>query len=181
MDISAQIESLLFYKGDLVDKEELGRILDVSYEEVEQGIRTLQETLRGRGIRLMESAGKVELRTAPEMAACIETLRKNELNKDLGKAGLETLSILLYKHPISRAEIDYIRGVQSTAILRNLSLRGLIERIPNPKDQRGYLYQPTTELLGYLGIEHAKHLPEYEAVQKELEAFQENTDNTHHE
>ena len=68
------------------------------------------------------------LGTAPQMSATVETLTKEELMKDLGKAGLETISIILYKGPISRAEIDYIRGVQSNFILRNLLVRGLIEK-----------------------------------------------------
>jgi segregation and condensation protein B len=72
--------------------------------------------------------------------------------KDLGKAGLETLSIILYQGPISRAEIDYIRGVNSNFILRNLLIRGLIERVENPHDQRSFLYKPTLELISYLGL-----------------------------
>jgi len=112
------------------------------------------------------------LGTAPEMGELIEALIKEELSKDLGKAGLETLSIVLYRGPISRSKIDYIRGVSSTFILRNLLVRGLVERVSNPDDQRSFLYKPTFELLSYLGISRIEDLPEYDAVKQELESFQ---------
>jgi chromosome segregation and condensation protein ScpB len=72
---------------------------------------------------------------------------------------------------LSRREIDYILGVNSNFILRNLLVRGLVEKIDNPKDQRSFLYRPTFDLLSYLGISRIDDMPEYSSVKKELEAF----------
>ncbi len=131
----------------------------------------LKEKLSDRGIGLIRKEDEVMLGTVSEMSDLIEEIRKEELTKDLGKAGAETLSIVLYKGPITRAEIDYIRGVNSTFILRNLLIRGLVEKVPNPKDQRSFLYKPTLELLSYLGISGIEELPEFDTVQSEIKTF----------
>jgi segregation and condensation protein B len=109
--------------------------------------------------------------TRQEAAPLIEGLVKEELSRDLGKAGLETLSTVLYKGPISRRDIDYIRGVNSQFILRNLLVRGLIEKITDAKDERRFLYRPTFELLQSLGVSSVSDLPEYAKVQEELTAL----------
>ncbi|MDE1988476.1 MAG: SMC-Scp complex subunit ScpB, partial [Patescibacteria group bacterium] len=103
----------------------------------------------------------------------IETLTREDLVKDLGKTGLETISIILYKGPISRAEIDYIRGARSNFILRNLLMRGLIEKVAKLDDNRAFLYKPSFELLSYLGLSKIEDAPEYAEVKKEFEAAKE--------
>ena len=173
MSTSARIEAILFYKAAPVSVDELARILGVTEEEIQVGLSELENNLGGRGIRLLRKGTEVLLGTAPDASAQIEALIKEELAKDLGKAGLETLSIVLYRGPISRADIDYIRGVNSTFILRNLLIRGLVERIPHPSDQRSYLYQATFELLGYLGVTHIEELPEYKEINTEISALYE--------
>jgi len=113
----------------------------------------------------------VMLGTTKEMSSTIEKLTKEELVRDLGKAGLETLSIVLYQGPISRADIDFIRGVNSQFILRNLLIRGLVERVENPKDARSFLYKTTLSLLAHLGITKIEELPEYSQVRDDIETF----------
>jgi hypothetical protein len=103
----------------------------------------------------------VTLTTVPQVSTLIEKITKEELSKELSKAALETLAIVLYKGPIARSEIDYIRGVNSTFILRNLLIRGLVEKIDNPNDQRSFLYGTTLATLEYLGISSSSELPKY--------------------
>ena len=122
---------------------------------------------------LIRKEDEIQLATSREMSDIIEQIRKDELTKDLGKAGAETLAIVLYKGPVTRAEIDYIRGVNSTFILRNLLIRGLVEKVSNPKDQRSFLYKPTLELLSFLGISNIQDLPQFGEVQDELIKFSE--------
>ena len=100
---------------------------------------------------------------------------KEELNRDLSKASLETLSIVLYKNGVSRSEIDYIRGVNSSFTLRALSVRGLVERILDPKDNRRYLYRPSFELFSFMGIKSVQELPEYGEVNKSIEIAAKNS------
>ncbi len=171
--LSSQIEAVLFFKAEPLSVKRLAQIFKKEEHEIKNAIRELSDELkaRGRGLTLVEWEDEVTLGTSKDVAALIETLTKDELVKDLGKAGLETLSIILYQGPLSRAEIDYIRGVNSNFILRNLLIRGLIERVDNPQDQRSYLYKPTLELISYLGISKISDLPDYDMVRKDIEMF----------
>ena len=127
----------------------------------------------GAVLRVMRNGDELEMRTSPEASTLIEKLTKEELYRDLGKAGLETLSIILYKSPIKRSEIDYIRGVNSSFIIRNLLIRGLIERVTEKEGAgRGFSYKPTIDLLAHLGVAKLEDLPEYAAVKAELAAFE---------
>lgn len=176
LDISAQIEALLFFKGEPVSVEFLARTLNASEDTVRGGILSLERSLPGRGVTLVRNGNEVELRTSPEMGKTLEKLIKDELNKDLGKAGLETLAIVLYRGPITRSEVNYIRGVNSNHILRSLLVRGLIEKVEEKEGEgasRSTIYRPTFDLLSYMGVSSAKDLPEYESIQKSVEIFKE--------
>ena len=133
----------------------------------------MKEELSGHGLVLLEKDDSVMLGTAPEASPLIETLIKEELSRDLGKAGLETLAIVLYEGPLTRADIDYVRGVNSSFILRHLLVRGLVERLPKPGDARTFLYGPTFQLLQYLGATKVENLTEYAKIRQELSAFKE--------
>ena len=172
LTLDSKIEAILFFKAEPVSVKKLAQILNVTEQEIKEGVALLEEKLLDRGIDLLHKDGEVMLGTSPDASAIIEGLVKEELSKDLGKAGLETLSIILYRGPVTRSKIDYIRGVSSTFILRNLLVRGLIERVSNPDDQRSFLYRPTFELLSYLGVSKIEDLPEYEETRKSLEAFE---------
>lgn len=171
MTLDSKIEALLFFKGEAMQIKELAKLLSVDNDTIKEALDKLKEKLSYRGISLIQKEEKVMLATSPEMSELIEQIRKDELVKDIGKAGAETLAIVLYKGPITRAEIDYIRGVNSTFILRNLLIRGLVEKVSNPKDNRSFLYKPTIELLSFLGIKNIKELPEFDIVQDELKKF----------
>jgi segregation and condensation protein B len=123
--LSAQLEAILFWKAEPVSIKKLADLLKVGPESIKEGLKELGDKLQGRGLTLVQTDDEVMLGTAKELSSLIEQLTKEELTRDLGKAGLETLSIVLYQGPISRADIDYIRGVNSQFILRNLLIRGL--------------------------------------------------------
>ncbi len=171
MNISAQLEAILFWKAEPVSIKKLCSLLDVGTDAINSGLQELETALKGRGLTLVRTADEVMLGTAKGISPLIEQLTKEELTRDLGKAGLETLSIILYQGPISRADIDYIRGVNSQFIVRNLLIRGLIERVENPTDARSFLYKTTLQLLSHLGISKIEELPEYEQVRKDIEEF----------
>lgn len=171
LPLSSQIEAILFYKAEPLSMKQLGQIFKCDEKDIRNAIQELREKLKGRGLALVEWEDEIILGTSKDISGLIETLTKEELEKDLGKAGLETLSIILYQGPLSRAEIDYIRGVNSNFILRNLLIRGLIERVENPKDQRSFLYKSSLKLLSYLGLSTITDLPDYEVVRKDIESF----------
>jgi|ERR1035437_542077 segregation and condensation protein B len=171
MTLDAQIEAILFWKAEPVSVKRLSEILEKSEEDIRAAILSLKTALQNRGLTLIELDNEVTLGTAKEISGRIEKLTKDELIKDLGKSGIETLSIVLYQGPILRSEIDYIRGVNSQFIMRNLLVRGLVEKVENPNDRRSFLYKPTLELLAHLGVSALADLPDYENVRKNIEAF----------
>lgn len=163
-----QLESILFYKNEPVSVKDLSAWLGVSEEEVCVGLNSLKQSLYSRGITLLENRGEYSLVTNPDASVLIEKIVKEELSKDLSQASLETLAVILYKTPVTRKEIEYIRGVNVSFSLRNLLLRGLIEKIPSKLDERIFLYTPTIDALKYLGITSVKDLPGYTEIVREI-------------
>ncbi len=166
-----QIEGLLFALGKSLARTELMKMLEVDSEALERGIAKLREG-RERGVVVVDDGTALELRISSEAAAVVEKVRRDELSRDIGRAGLEVLAAIIYRGPLSRSDIDFIRGVNSAQTLRTLSVRGLIRRIPNPKDERSFLYEPTTELLASLGATHARDIPDYDSVREKLHTLE---------
>jgi len=174
MNLESKIEAILFWKGESITRKRLAEILKVEESAINESLEKLKESLNGRGIVLLEKDNQVMLGTAPELSEMIEDLQKEELNKDLSKASLETLSIVLYKNGASRADIDYIRGVNSSFTLRALSIRGLVEKITDPKDNRRYIYRPSFELLSFMGVKSVEELPDYAEVNNSINIAEKN-------
>jgi len=172
VSLEKKLEAILFYKAEPESVTRLSKLLGVSVQEVEEAAHALSAALSDRGIKLLRINDAIELVTTPEVSDILKEIQKEEISRDLGKAGSETLSIILYRGPLTRSQLDYIRGVNSSFILRNLQVRGLVERIPNPNDARSYVYQATPELLKELGIMKLEDLPEYAQVQSDIEAFE---------
>jgi segregation and condensation protein B len=170
MTIESKIESILFFKNEPVSLAELSKILKVPRENLQLSISNLQRKYENSGIVLVSDGEQVTFGTHPLNSSLIEEMQKDELSRELGRAGLETLSIVLYRGPVSRREIDHIRGVNSGFILRTLLIRGLIERV-DVAGERSYSYKPTLKLLQYLGVGRIEDLPEHGNVLKKLEEF----------
>jgi len=172
LTLEKKLEAVLFYKAEPEPVARLAKLLSVSTTEIEEAAHALSASLAERGVRLLHVNDELELVTSPEVSDLLQQVRKEELSRDLGKAGAETLAIILYRGPLTRAQIDYIRGVNSAFILRNLQIRGLVERVNNPDDARSYLYRATPDLLKELGVTDLKDLPDYEPVQKDIASYE---------
>ena len=168
MNLESKIEAILFYKNEPLEIKKLSKLLIKNEKEVREALKNLAEILDGHGICLVQTENEVSLATARDMKEIIENIAKDEMSAEIGRAGLETLSIILYNGPISRREIDYIRGVNSTFILRNLTMRGLLKREVDPKDQRTLKYRGSLELLAHLGIKNINQLPEFEVLKNKI-------------
>src|SRR3989344_1284348 len=175
MGMEAMIEAVLFWRAEPVAVSELAEWLGASEAEVNESLTRLEQNLNesdhspdGRGIRLLRKDDEVMLGTASAASDLITRLTKEELSRELGRAGLETLTIVLYRGPVSRAQIDYLRGVNSTYILRHLQVRGLGERVVNPDDARSFLYRPTFQLLQHLGLTRVEDPPDFAAISSSL-------------
>lgn len=167
--LTQKIEAILFYTAEAVEEKKLLKILDISEEELAKALTELSQHLQERGTRLVHGAGTVLLATAPEHSTLIEKMIKEERESPLGRASLETLSIIAYKGPVSKKEVEYIRGVNSDYAIRSLLLRGLIDKAQNETDMRGSVYTVSTETLLHLGIPSIADLPEYASVKKQLD------------
>lgn len=163
------LESILFFKGGAVKRTELAAAAHVSAHDVEGALIELKTELEGRGVRLILDGDSVALATAPESETAIAEMRRAELEGPVGRAGLETLAVIIYRGPVSRADIEYIRGVNVSSMLRSLLIRGLIERIDNPKDKRSFLYRTTVDLPAYLGVSSVEELPGFAGVRADIE------------
>lgn len=167
----SKLEALLFIYGEPLEPKKLAKILGVKEAEVSGGLELLSKELEReeRGLVLMQDKGKVQLVTKPEFAKLLEDITKQEFTEMLTPAALETLSIIAYAGPISRADIEYIRGVNSSFIMRALLMRGLVDRTVDPKRSNTYLYSTSFELLRHLGLTKNSDLPDYSKY-KELVA-----------
>lgn len=155
----AALHALLFAAGEPVEKKQLAKLLELSDADFAVVLASLSDSLKGSGVSIVETETEAELRTAPEAAVIVKKLRENELARDLGKGSLETLAVIAYQSGATRSEIDWVRGVNSTASLRTLLMRGLIEGREDENDKRRIRYTLTTEALAHLGIKDASELP----------------------
>ncbi|MFA5942167.1 MAG: SMC-Scp complex subunit ScpB [Candidatus Paceibacterota bacterium] len=157
----AAAHALLFAAGEPLERKQLAALLEIKDAELTVVLQALTGLLKGSGLALIETDTEVELRTAPDAAPLVKKLRESELARDLGKASMETLATVAYQKGATRGEIDWVRGVNSSASLRTLLMRGLIEGREDERDKRRIRYSVTTEALAHLGIAHAEELPRF--------------------
>ena len=158
-NLTAALEALLFSYGDPMDIDKIVKLLNVKPEDVKNSLENLQKDLENenRGLSLIFQNDKVQLATKPEFSGFLEEFIKEEFKENLTPAALETLSLIAYFGPVTRAKVDYFRGVNSSFTIRNLMMRGLIERV-----EGSYQYQASIDLIKHLGLSKIEELPEYE-------------------
>ncbi|HRY82886.1 MAG TPA: SMC-Scp complex subunit ScpB [Candidatus Moranbacteria bacterium] len=162
------IESILFVNGEPVKISKIAKVTGAKTPEIENAIMVLQGEYSGnRGIIIIKKEDQIQMATASENSEIISELVKSEIQESLSKAALEVLSIVAYRGPISRINIEAIRGVNCTFTLRNLMMRGLLERVENPTDNRSYLYKISFEFLKKLGLDDISKLPDFETLSKD--------------
>ncbi len=160
----AAAHALLFASGEPLSRKQLAKLLEIQDAELAVVLKALAASLTNSGTTLVETETDVELRTAPEAAPIVKKLRESELARDLGKASLETLATIAYGTGTTRGEVDWVRGVNSSASLRTLLMRGLIEGREDERDRRRIRYSITTEALAHLGVKSVKDLPRAEEL-----------------
>ena len=162
LDKKAALETLLFQYGAPLTMERIARILHIKPAACEKLVAKYEAELNAsqeRGMTLVHSGNSVQLVTKPEYAAISEQITKEEFRQELTPAALEVLTMVAYLGPITRMNVDYVRGVNSSFSLRNLMMRGLIER---ERKEHTYKYSITLEFLKHMGLHTVEELPEYE-------------------
>lgn len=162
MTLDALIEALLFATSQPMSTRKIAEAVSRTPQEVEEALNALQARLEssGSGTSLVRSGHTAELVTHPDAAGVVRAALKQELHGELSKPSIETLSILAYRGPMTRPELEQIRGVQSSMILRNLMLRGLVEqkedvRLGQPT------YGATVAFFKHIGLSGPEDLPDY--------------------
>lgn len=168
-NLKSIIESILLSAEKPVSIKELASISGFMMSEVQKTVLDLIEEYKDKGIRIIRKGEYVHLVSAPENAEVVAKYLNEELRADLSEQALETLAIITYKQPLTRIEIEEIRGVNCEQVLRNLLIRGLITEVDR-KDTIGrpILYGTTMEFMQYFGLEDESQLPQMDDSQEIL-------------
>ncbi|ANU13422.1 Segregation and condensation protein B [Planococcus halocryophilus Or1] len=162
-NLSSKIEALLFVAGDDgLTLKQLQFLTEVSVEELQESIHELDERYSSSvsGIALKELAGVLQLVTKQEVAETIQKLVENPTVQALSQASLEVLAIIAYKQPITRVEVEDLRGVKSEKALQTLTAKGLVQEAGRVEGTgRAILYGTTKEFLNYFGLKNLEELP----------------------
>ena len=154
------LEALLFAAPTATAPAQLAAALQVSVKEVETCLAALENHYSSHGLRLQWHQGKVQLTTAPESAPVVERFLGLEATSRLSRAALETLAIIAYQQPVTRPEVDAIRGVNSDGVLKSLLSKGLIQEVGRAERAgRPILYTTTPDFLGHFGLAALSELP----------------------
>lgn len=160
----AELEALLFIHGEPIRRSKIQSLIQIDKKECEELLAEFVRRLKNgdRGLTLTTNEDEIQLVTKAQFGTLLKKFMKEELSEELSPASLEALSIVAYLGPMTRSQLEYIRGVNSTFILRSLLIRGFIERYPDSKQAQSYLYRPSINFLKFLGLERQENLPEYE-------------------
>lgn len=173
-NLIAAIEAILFVYGEPLSIKKIVKILSkksgekIDENSAKDAVAQLEQKYLSEdgGLKLLQiSSGsdmEVQLVSKPEFSSFLEDFIKEEFKEQLTPASLEVLALVMYFGPISKSQIDYYRGVNSSFILRNLLMRGLVDRGFDPKRSNAYLYSSSFDLLKYLGLSKVEDLPEFE-------------------
>jgi len=179
-DLPALIEALLFVSSSPVSLNQLAATLEISPSQVEEAIQELDRRLLSEGspsyIRLQKHQGRFQLTTAPEIAPFIEKFLGLETSSRLTQAALETLAVIAYRQPITRPQIEAIRGVNCDSVLKTLLSKGLIQEVGRAEAPgRPILYAITPEFLQHFGFSSLEQLPPWqeETAANSLETVEE--------
>lgn len=177
-NIIAALEALLFQYGEPLHVKKVAKFLSLSEEKCNEIISEYGKILNeeNRGLTLQVHNEKIQLVTKPEFYSVGEKIIQEEFKEQLTPAAVDTLSIIAYLGPVSRPSIDFIRGVNSSFTLRNLLVRGLIEREQGKEKGHLFEYRVSFNFLNHMGISSVNELPEYEKYKDILKKFESQVD-----
>lgn len=168
LSLSVKLEAILFVAAEPVTTAQLAAALDIAPSVVERGLHELETALATRGLRLQRHSGRVQLTTAPQLAELIERFLGLEATAHLSRAALETLAIIAYQQPVTRPQIDMIRGVNSDSMMKSLLHKGLILETGRAEGPgRPFLYSTTPEFLQHFGLNSILEMPPVDSLATE--------------
>jgi segregation and condensation protein B len=163
MSLDQRLEAILFAGAKPFSVKRLAEIADAPSKDVEAGLKALDERLDGSGVMLERSGNETQIVTRPEFAEDVKNVVREDVTGELTHASLEALTILAYRGPLTRPELEQIRGVHSSVILRNLMIRGLVEEKEDKRLGQS-IYTVTFDFIRHLGLKSLEDLPKYEEL-----------------
>jgi segregation and condensation protein B len=166
--LKSKIESLLFIGGKPLTIKQIADLTKKKREEIKKAGDELVEEYKDskQGVQIIKNSSKYQMVSSPENAKLIQEFIKDETTGELSRPSLEALTIIAYRGPVSKIDLDRIRGVNCALIIRNLLLRGLIEAKHDKQKNETY-YTVTFDFIRFLGISDVHQLPEYERLSKD--------------
>jgi segregation and condensation protein B len=159
-ELSAALEAILFSSSRPLRLRELQQATDTGRADVEEALDELRRALAGRGLMLQRHHDEVQLATRPEVAAVVRRALRPDVTGRLSPAAYETLAIVAYQQPVTRARVEEIRGVNSDGVLANLELRNLVVEVGRGSGPgQPKLFGTTMRFLSLLGLESLEELP----------------------
>ena len=160
LDLAARIEALLFVSPELIPIPQIANALNSSVREIEKSLEDLDKVFINRGIRLQRASRSVQLITAPEISADVQRFLDLEETSRLSRAALEVLAIVAYQEPVTRPQIDAVRGVNSDSVIRTLLRHGLVDEVGRTDGPgRPFIYATTSDFLNHFGLTSIAELP----------------------
>ena len=164
--LTSELESLLLVADKPVSVKELSQVTTAMVSDVQKSLAELICEYQERGIKIIKKGEYYSLVTDPKNSTVVSKFLNEELRHDLSDASLETLSIITYKQPITRIEIEEIRGASSDQLIRNLMIRGLISEVGRKETPgRPILYGTTMEFLQYFGLNSEDEIPKFDITE----------------
>ena len=166
-NLAKAVEAILFVAGEPVSLKQLTEATSSQAEAVQAAIKELEVALTGRGVRLTQNKQNYLLVTIPEAKTAVEKFLGAKVRNDLTKPALETLAIIAYKQPITKSQIEAIRGVASDQTIKNLLIRGLVVEAGTANQPgRPVLYETSMKFLQLLGISRIQDIPPFKSDQE---------------
>lgn len=165
MNLKSRAEAILFASGKAISVKDLAEVLEIDKTEASNILQSMANDYHGSdgGLMVLENSGKYQMATNPEHAEIVSKFFKNEMSGELSRASLETLTIIAYRGPVSKLDLDRIRGINCSLIIRNLLIKGLIEEIDDKVKNNTY-YHVTLDFIRFLGVSRVEELPDYERL-----------------
>lgn len=163
MKLDKRLEAILFAGAKPYSVKRLAEMTETASKDAEAALKALEERLESTGLMLQRSGNEVQMVTRPELAEDVKNVVREDVMGELTRASLEALTILAYRGPLTRPELEQIRGVHSSVILRNLMLRGLVEEKEDTRLGQP-IYAVTFDFIRHLGLKSLEDLPDYEEL-----------------
>lgn len=162
----SKIEALLFASGEPISVQKMAKFLKISVKDCKRAVEELAQSYEDQsaGLQIVRNRNTIQLVSNGKYGKLVVQFLKKNLNEPLSSAAMEVLSVIAYRGPVTRTQVEHIRGVNCSFTLRNLAIRGLISRRENPADNRSYLYEISNEFIKSLGFDDMTKLPDYELL-----------------